>query len=167
MKLIITITLIVFVFLFKPANAIEISDFKYGLVCPDNETKSAWICHETKNIKLTGQALCTFNKQKVPCTWYGFSFKYKNHDKNKKINCASLSSSPSTLGDPNRKGHISSREQEFGYFLKSNSGFHMNPQYSVYAIRNKEDSNVNYKIKCTVEDTVAYEYDFTITYPSK
>ena len=167
MKAINLTTFILGALVFNTADAIEISGFKFGLVCPDRETKSAWVCHETKRINLTGQAVCTYNKQKAPCTWYGFSFKYKNHKNNHKINCISVSSAPSILGNPESIDASSRTEHKYSLELNEESGFFVNPQYTVYAIKSAHNYLHNTKTECYAEDKLIFKYDYDIIYPVK
>ena len=153
--------------MFTTANAIEVTDFKFGLVCPDTETKYAWICHEKKNINITGQAVCTYNKQKVPCTWYGFSFKYKSHKPNQKINCISASSAPSILGNPESQDASSSQEHKYDFELKEEYGIFVNPQYTVYAIKPSDKNILSTITECFVGDKTIFKYDYSVIYPVK
>lgn len=149
------------------ANATKILDFKFGLVCPDKENKSAWICHETKEIKITGQGVCTFNKKRGPCTWYGVSFNYTEHNINEKIKCIGKSPIPFTLGNPDGKDKASSREHKYSLELKGRNGAYINPQYTTYSTKNLKNHIQKYSTECFIGNKLAYKYEYSIIYPIK
>ncbi|WP_444957792.1 hypothetical protein [Microbulbifer sp. ZKSA002] len=60
-------------FISIPIQAIEISNFKSGLMCGINKDDMGWVCFAQEEIKITGQSSCISNGNEFKCTWYGYS----------------------------------------------------------------------------------------------
>ena len=150
-----------------PIYANEILNFKFGLVCPDKENKSAWICHETKEIKITGQGVFTLYKKRDPCAWYGVSFKYTKHNINEEIKCIGKSSIPFTLGNPEGKDKISSREHKYTLDLKGKDGSYVNSQYTMYNTKSLKNNIQKYSSECFIGNKLACKYESSVIFSIK
>ena len=95
---------------FFTINPDYISNFKFGMVCPDpmgkqygEETKgigTGEICENLDKIVITGEQRCIFDRRAIPCTWYGYSFDYVGIE-SQEIICSFKDSEPGTEGNPN------------------------------------------------------------------
>ena len=146
--------------------AFEISNFKSGLACTDG-VSFAWICHELEDIYVSGQSSCTFNKEKIPCTWHGFSFDYKDYDPSKKIHCQSTSSKQVKLGNPKEITDENSNIFAYEFELKEKSGFFINPQDVGLTQVNIENAIESSYTSCTYENRKIFEFSKQFHYPVK
>lgn len=151
----------------QPVAPVEITNFRFGLVCSHTrrtEDESGWICQPTQDIPITDQGSCIFNGEKKRCTWYGFEFAYKAAQPGAKLQCTTQASRPFTAGNPSEElGESTTHSYELE--LEQRQGRFFNPQYTVFAVRSKENSDIRHTTVCRSEGAVVFEYSFTERYP--
>jgi len=154
----------------ESSQAIEISNFKSGLVChqqsPNNKNKSdGQICFETDTVNVTGQGTCIYNGNRESCTWYGYEFDYKNASSNQVINCKATSSDIASYGNP--EGVIKEDAHTFEYDLplKSNEGHFYNPQYSGFSYATDDNQIKTEETICSVDNEELFRFKFKLIYP--
>lgn len=144
--------------------AIEVTDFKFGLVCPNAESNVGWVCHEAKDIPITGQGQCIFDGKRKPCTWYGFSFNYTDARASDVFQCTLTSSKPTTLGNP--AGVISKGTSgKYEFKVPEGSGKFFNPQYSVFVIERNSKEVLQEHTECSVNGKSAFSFDVNLIFP--
>lgn len=146
------------------ANAIEISDFKFGMVCPNEESEIGWICHETNKILISGQGECVYNKSEAPCTWYGFSFNYKNSTESDLITCELTASEPVNHGNPEEVVRELSNKQEYQFKPPKGDGRFFNPQYSLFYAGQSGGYSLHEKTVCKVGNNTLFEFEAEFIY---
>jgi len=119
-------------------NSIEVSEVQSGYMC-GIESGMSFVCHDTQDIYLTDQSECTFNKEVVPCTWYGYSFIYTENVKGSSLQCTYNSSKKATAGNTVEITGKNVDSMEFELVLEKESGFFSNPLYSVYKVKDKKE----------------------------
>lgn len=149
------------------ACAIEITDFKFGLVCPNADSNVGWVCHETKDILITGQGQCVFDGNKVPCTWYGFSFNYANARASDVIRCTYTMSQPVTMGNPTGIVSRETNEGKYEFSVPVGAGSFFNPQYSVFAIEKRGRETQQEHTECRINGKPAFSFDANFIFPSE
>lgn len=157
----------------KPCFAMEIQNFRAGLVCslelevPDSEIKIpvSWVCFETETINLTGQGKCTFNKQEKHCTWYGFQFDYTDADVGDEITCNSKSDSPRNLGNPTEVTEEGVTEANWQISLPPGDGHYYNPQFTVLPVYVENAHFSTTETVCEFDGIELFRFRFTVNYP--
>lgn len=147
------------------AMAIKVSDFKAGLACTDGRS-FGWVCHKTTEIYITGQGQCISNRKSVPCTWYGFSFKYNNYKLGTKIKCKHYSSVPVSFGNPKSVSKKNVKFIKFNIELKKPSGEYYHPQYSVLAKPPKGVNVRKARTECTYKGEKLFDFKFNFHLPN-
>jgi hypothetical protein len=158
------LVLLIIVFFSFSSSAIEISDFKSGLMCGINKDELGWVCFEQEDIKITGQSSCIANGKLKQCTWYGFSFKYKNVQKSDIIKCTVTYSE--VVSDVNISSLASTdkKEIEFQFSVDANNDYFLNPQYAVLSSRG---TTIKSDTICSSNSKKLFEYKLNTIYPSK
>jgi hypothetical protein len=147
-------------------SALEIKNFKSGLVCTDGKTYT-WLCHEVEKIYVTGQGSCTFNKETIPCTWHGISFDYKNMTKKSEISCKSSTTEKMKIGNPNEEESDEVKEYTYTLPVKLGEGHFFNPQFvGLYANAQAPFSTFAHTT-CSAEGKVVFEFNKEFIYPKK
>ena len=144
----------------SPASATQVADVKAGLVCDPG--KNGWICIQTEDIHLTGQGRCIFNKQELPCTWYGFSFQYWDNKPGTQLVCNYKTALPSTMGDPIRAVEGEATEGTFSLPLEGTHGKFYNPQYSIYTLRSRGTPIDSISTRCSIDGREVANFRFNI-----
>ena len=147
-------------------SALEISDFKSGLMCGINKDDMGWVCFEQREIKITGQSSCVSQNNQFKCTWYGYSFNYSNAQQGQVIDCTYTQSKPTYSVDLNSKSDVPVETSTFSFSLSKDNGYFINPQYS--ALSSSEDEKplkIEQDVKCYSGGELLYEYGFTLVYP--
>lgn len=140
----------------------KITDFKSGAACIVN-TGIGWICHETENILLTGESSCVFNKEELPCTWYGFEFKYENFTENTNFTCGFKDDGEVVLGNP--KGLLENETDSLKYDVPLGSGRFFNPMYTIFnRLGSEEDTKTTY-FECTLDGAHVAKFKLTVVKP--
>jgi hypothetical protein len=135
------------------------------LVCPNAESNVGWVCHEAKDIQITGQGQCVFDGDKVPCTWYGFSFNYTNARASDVIQCNYTMSQPATMGNPTGIVSHESNEGKYEFSVREGTGNFFNPQYSVFLIERKGRETQQHHTECRVNGKPVFSFDANFIYP--
>lgn len=153
-----------------PSYAVDIKNFKSGLVCPSRESGKIGegrICFETETVQITGQGKCIFNGQELPCTWFGFEFDYAAAEVGEQISCRSKSSFPINFGNPD--GIVAEDTNAFEYVLdlEGSKGRFFNPQYAVFSAtspggREKEEETI-----CSSGSEELFRFKFRFIYPAR
>lgn len=145
-------------------SALEIKDFKSGLVCTDAEN-FGWICHERKDIYVTGQGRCVWNGETIPCTWYGYEFAYSGNVPGTAIECEYALSQKTNTGNPERITDVNTDKGKYSLSLEDESGHFFNPQYVGFRTQVKERALRSGKTICRVNGSKVFEYEFNIHFP--
>ena len=145
-------------------SAFEISNFKSGLACSDENT-IGWICFETDNILVTGQGTCVYGKEKIPCTWYGYEFEYTGNSAEVILNCEVKFPKPTTLGNPEGITHEDTDRVEFELEFPDTEGRFFNPLYIGLndSVIGSEDQEIS--TTCLFQNEVIFEFTTKIIYP--
>ncbi|WP_444893961.1 hypothetical protein ACJJIE_06255 [Microbulbifer sp. TRSA001] len=152
-------------FISIPIQAIEISNFKSGLMCGINKDDMGWVCFAQEEIKITGQSSCISNGNEYKCTWYGYSFDYKDAKPNQKIDCKYWDSKPATSINLEGVAKEPSKYFEFSFHLDKPEGYFVNPQYSVLSVsENANMKKVTQDVSCSSEGVELYKYRFISVY---
>ena len=152
-------------------GAVEIENFKSGLVCEENfETPEAkttlrWICFETETIYVTGQGECVYDSREEECTWYGIEFDYENLAEDEEIWCVSTSSSPVNIGTPRGVTDEDVTRSEYQMKVESGSGHEFISGYSVASSRQGHESVIVDETICSVDGEEIFRYRFTTIQP--
>lgn len=155
----------------NPSQAIEIENFKSGLVCPykpDNNNKlqaSGWICFETEAVYITGQSRCTFDGKERSCTWYGFEFYYNNLAADEEITCISKSSEIGDIGNPDGIVAADTDTVEYSLKLKSDASHFFNPQYSLFSSSAGHEKIVDEETVCYLDSQELFRFKFRLMFP--
>jgi len=159
---------LVFLFFSIPSSAIEVSNFRSGLACTHTkltEDGRGWICQPTEDILVTDQGSCVFNGERMPCTWVGFEFDYKNAKKHTKLQCEERLSEPLIHGNPKEVLDKGEATGKYELELEDESGHFYNPQYFTFVRRTKDSALLISKTSCKLGNTVVFEYQFKVHYP--
>ena len=146
------------------ASALEVSNFKSGPACTDNES-FGWICHNTKDVYVTGQSKCTWNGESKPCTWYGFEFDYSGNKKGATIDCKYQMSELGSEGNPNEVIKTKSNSGSYSLTLKEESGHFYNPQYMLLSTQPREKALLKSNTICSLEGATIFEFGFNVNFP--
>ncbi|MEO1622045.1 MAG: hypothetical protein AAFU53_13570 [Cyanobacteria bacterium J06632_3] len=148
---------------YSPALALEIENFRFGLVCTDNESFS-WLCFETEEIFVTGQGRCTWVGTEYPCTWYGYEFDYTGAEPGDLVTCVVTSNFPATTGNPREvvAENVTTSQYEFG--LDVGDGSFYNPQYTLFQV--SPVKSYYEETVCSLADTELYRFRMTTYMPT-
>jgi hypothetical protein len=160
------LALILLCFISTNLSALEISDFKSGLMCGINKDDMGWVCFDQREIQITGQSSCVSQGKQFKCTWYGHSFTYSNAKQNQVIDCTFSHSEPTHTVDLNSSSDEKTRTSEFSFSLDEGSGYFINPQYSALSLsENEKPLKIEQNVKCHIDGELLYEYGFTLIFP--
>jgi hypothetical protein len=158
------LALLIFVFFSFSSDAIEVSDFKSGLMCGINKDESGWVCFQQENIHVTGQSSCVVNGETQKCTWYGFSFNYKGAKKNDIIECKVTYSE--FVRDANIS-YLATTDQktiEFQFTVDADNNYFVNPQYAVLSLRG---TTISSDTICHSNEKELFKYKLNTIYPKR
>lgn len=147
--------------------AIEVADFKFGMVCPSTGSAAAWICHETEDVLITGQGQCVYNKKRAPCTWYGFSFKYSGAKKSDVFKCTYTTTAPVTSVNPRAVVSEPQQSGKYEFTVSEGDGIFFNPQYSIFRIKGTVGETIKQQTECRVNGAKVFVFNFNFIYPGK
>ena len=146
------------------ALAVEISEFKAGYACTDGKT-FGWICHEVQDIYITGQSICSFNGEDIPCTWHGFSFNYRDNKEGDVISCEYNQSLYTNHGNPEQIISKNTNSGSFKFELEDEEGHFFNPQYiGLKTAAFDESIHSNYTV-CKSQGKILFEFGFRMHFP--
>jgi hypothetical protein len=145
--------------------ALEVRNFKSGPACTDNES-FGWICHNTKDIYITGQGSCTWNGETKPCSWYGFEFDYSGNKEEVSIQCSYVMSESGSEGNPNEVIREKSNSGSYEIKLTKENGHFYNPQYTLLSSQVKEKALVKSDTICTVNGSTVFEFGYNFHFPT-
>ncbi|TDR20701.1 hypothetical protein [Marinicella litoralis] len=145
-------------------SAFEIENFKSGSACTDNQT-FGWICHNSKDIYVTGQSKCKWNGESKPCTWYGFEFDYSDNKNGTTIECTYQQSYSGSMGNPSEVTIKDADSGSYSFDLKEASGHFYNPQYIILNTRSKDEALLESHTICKVNNEKVFEFGFNIHFP--
>ena len=155
---------VIFIYLASPnVFALEIKNFVSGYACTDGET-FGWICHQSKDIYVTGQGSCIWNDEEKPCTWYGFEFDYSGNKNNESVECVYEMSKPVNEGNPDGVLEEDLNSGSFSLSLDEEGHFY-NPQYFVLVAKDKSEALIKSKTVCSVNREFLFEFGFDIHFP--
>ncbi len=159
---------IVLLLISSNSHSVDIENFKSGLMCGINKKDMGWVCFEREEILVTGQSSCESSGEEFKCTWYGYSFDYKNGKKGQEINCVYTESEPVASMNLHSKPGESRRVSEFKFTLNKTEGYFVNPQYSVLGLSsNDKPHKIVQDVVCSSEGKKLYEYRFITVYPPR
>ena len=151
--------------------AIEVSNFKSGLVCevdvetPDADVPIMWICFETETVYITGQGECIYARKEERCTWYGYEFEYSGAEDGDSIDCISSSTEPTNVGNPEEMTDEAATTSEWSIAVGPGRGRHFNPQYTVSTFAHDQDMPIHNETVCFVDGEEVFRFRFTIIIP--
>ncbi len=148
--------------------ALEIDNFKSGLVCSDaNPTHGAdgWVCHQTQDILVTDQGRCVYDGVARRCTWFGFEFDYTASERGTKLQCVVETSQPMSPGNPSKVLARNVTTQSHEIELEGTSGNFANPMYYVFAVRPPATSKVVETFTCKSANVVVFEARYNLLFP--
>lgn len=154
------------------SGAIEIQNFKAGLVCEQNFESSeavatvSWICFETETIYVTGQGDCVYDRRDEQCTWYGIEFDYTDATADDEIRCVSISTTPANLGNPKGITDKSVSKSEYEMTLEPGDGHEFAPGYSVSNSKPGYEGVHSDETVCSLDGEELFRYRFTTIYPN-
>ena len=151
-----------------PAQAVEVSNFRSGLACPNTsagDNKNGWICHVTEDILVTDQGSCRYNGQDRPCTWVGFEFDYRGAKAGDELECVVKQSQPSAFGNPNEELAKNATSQQFSLPLEKGEGHFYNPQYFTFTARLPNATLVINTGRCSFKGKSLFEYTYRLRFP--
>jgi hypothetical protein len=157
MKVLLLVFAVMFFSVFQ-CDAAEITNFKSGLVCFDGKELTG-VCHVTEDIYITGQGTCVYNRERKPCTWYGFSFDYKKAKPGTEILCKYKTSQKIADGNPKEIRNPSTDSGEYTIKLENESGHFFNPQYSLFTgYATLADSILATETVCSIDGKQVFSY---------
>jgi hypothetical protein len=145
------------------SDRVVISNFKFGLVCGPNDNRR--ICFQTRDIQITGESRCIYNKQAVACTWYGYSFDYRLPADSIKIQCEAKSNIATNVGSPTAELQKDSTYTKYEIELHSDSRHFFNPQYSSGFPANMMGTTQEYTQACSYRGEKLFEFTLLLHYP--
>lgn len=146
------------------SKAVEIKNFKAGLVCGVHPERR--ICFETETIYITGQGRCVFKDEELPCTWYGFEFEYKNAAANEEVTCVDANNKPLRFGNPEQIEKVNSNTFRYSFTLEPGDDRFYNPQYSIFKFQTEGDNEILSETVCSIDDEELFRFKFRIIYPT-
>lgn len=157
-----------FMLMDTPGRALEIANVRSGPACPkpgDTTRQVGRICFQAEDIHITGQGACVYDKDEVPCTWYGFEFDYSGAMEGDKITCAYTTSEPADVGDPDGVTNAASTSGEYELKLTPGASHIFNPQYSVFQYAIAQSPNVRDVTVCWFGERELFRINFTLIFP--
>lgn len=160
------ILLILFAMISAHSSAIDISNFKSGLMCGINKQDMGWVCFEEDEILISGQSSCVSMGEEFKCTWYGYSFNYKNAKKGQEIKCKYTYSEPIATQTIDSRSNEKKEIQYFTFSLEDEEGYFVNPQYSPLKLSSSNKTQkLTQEVECSSRGKKLYEYRFITVYP--
>lgn len=152
----------------SPVAAVEISNFKSGLVCnagkPGRDVVD-WICQQTQDIPVTDQGRCVYDGVTRPCTWHGFEFDYSAKEPGTKLQCVAETSEPIANGNPREILAREATSHPFELELEGKTGHFINPMYHVFHVKPSGSAPLAETITCKAGDAVLFQAKFNIHFP--
>ncbi len=156
----------------SPVHALEIQNFRSGLVCEleyemsDLDWPIEWICFETETVYITGQGRCVWDGEDKHCTWYGYEFDYTGATGEEEITCSMTSELPFNEGSPAGVSDKNITNAEWSYSLEPGDGHHYKPNYSVFGPQDEYESLNTTSTTCSLDGKELYQYRMTRIYPA-
>ena len=168
------LTVLLLAFPTGPSFALEIQNFKFGLVCElEVELESAevdlpveWICFETETVYITGQGRCVYNRQDEHCTWYGYEFDYTGAVEGDEIFCRSASVRPGNLGTPKGVDEEGVTVHEWSYSLPAGRRPSLQPAIFCLRFSGRNRDGDSDQTVCTFNGEELYRFQYTKVYPA-
>lgn len=148
-----------------PIQAVEIENFRSGLLCNDN-AKNHWICHQSDTLYITGQGTCRDNGKLESCDWHGFSFDYSGFKENEIFECTQLSSLEKIEKEVDVESNQRIITKSFELDVPIGDGHFFNPQNSVFGTLGPESRMAYSRTSCFVNGTKVFEFELNSIYPS-
>lgn len=158
--------LLIFFIPLSPTQALEIYDFKSGLMCGTNKNDIGRVCFEGKRILITGQSTCDSGGVTYKCTWYGYSYNYRNAEIGQNVECVYTYSTPVRGMNWAKGPSEESRITTFSYIFDKENGYYVNPQYSVLPPKDAKVVDQTQSVICKSRGETLYEYEFTSVFPT-
>jgi len=137
-------------------------------MCGTNKVDMGWVCFEQEEILISGQSSCESMGEEFKCTWYGYSFNYKNAKIGQEINCIYTDSEPTSSINLYSRASESARVHEFAFTLDKEEGYFVHPQYSILGLSpNNDVHKVIRDVVCSSEGEKLYEYRFITVLPPR
>lgn len=151
---------------------VKISNFKFGLACSgelssDNRSRPSHICHESKDVFVTGQGQCLAEGDWVPCTWYGFEFDYLAASAQTRIECVVSYRNPQNFVNVEESVAEDTRTFTYSIELAGKRGRHFQAQYSIFSYRRPEVVAAESRTVCRYNELVLFEFDDIVHFPAR
>jgi len=136
-----------------------VTGFQFGLMC-DIGQETPKVCVPTDTIRVTGESRCTYNHERRPCTWYGYSFDYELLTETPTLTCAWSATLPVSEGNPERERSANTRSGTYEIPLPGRRGHFVNPQYTLRS--DGPATSLTFSQTCSYEGTVAFTVSYTV-----
>ncbi len=146
-----------------PASALEIENFRFGLVCFDGDG-TARVCRQTDVVPVTGEGRCVYSGTPRPCTWFGYEFDYRGGAKGAQLHCIQRTSEPVQVGDPRGTGDTGS-VQRYSLDLDGGDGHFSNPQYLLYQPKPAGAPALQVEVQCSAGGVEKFRYRYQARFP--
>ncbi len=129
-----------------------------GWPCTDGKTFGL-ICFEQTEIKITGQSTCVADEEERPCTWYGFTFRYKNASPHTTIVCRWINTSGGAEVNPFETVNELTYSGTFAFSFGPGDGMFFWPQYSILGFSEPGEERHYSSTVCYHNDKKIFAFD--------
>ncbi|UPT62528.1 MAG: hypothetical protein M0D54_19590 [Hyphomonadaceae bacterium JAD_PAG50586_4] len=139
----------------------KFQNLRVGLACPLNSS----ICVETTEVAITGQGVCVYNGERLPCTWYGFEFDYVRAQPGDEVLCVVTSNRSADFGDPSGVSREDANQFEYELPLESEAGHFFNPQYTIFEPNAPSRGTVLEETVCSIGKRELFRFQMEFQFP--
>jgi len=155
-------------------NEDYVSNFKLGMVCPNPEGEkygeesrgigTGTICRTSDEFVIKGGQTCIYDRQPVDCTWYGYSFDFKNLD-NEELDCNYSATLAGNEGNPDGVRVENAKSADFELDLPGTSGHFYNPLYTASVAGVSTETRNEIHTSCRHNGAEIFSIKYTVIYP--
>lgn len=143
-------------------TGIEISDYRSGVVCLEDNEPSR-VCQEAYTIPIVGDAICEWGEDvDYPCTWYGYQFDVSNVETDMRIVC-DVTNSIRTIFGPKTERVTGDNTAQYTIELEAGQDYLFHPAYHTYAPVQQETAVISTHA-CKVDGVPLYQASFRAFY---